>query len=514
MKNPEVLAAIDVGSNSLRLLVAEAPARGRIREIDRLVVPVMIGRDTFNNGRISNSTMRETAETLRGFARAMKEYGVTRYRAIATTAVREALNRDTFVDTIEAASGLSIRVVEPIEETRLVHQVLRRSAKDMFTGRGKTVMVLALGAGSAEITVFSSGRLVFTETGRIGTLRLIETLASDASDRLLYQRLSAFVINVANTMERMHRIPGIDTLVLVNGELHELMVKGDFKGVRRGKEIVELGSAAFRRIAGRVSGMSVGQRVGRFRLGYDTAETLSAAIVVAQAFLDTTHAREVMLPHVSVLDSLLLDCVSGAQEGEVTPEFEEDVVASAIAIGRKYHFDEAHSLHVEKLALTLFRQLQSFCGFKKEHRLVLRVAAILHDIGIFVSARSHHKHSHYLVMQSEILGISQDRLRVIAQVCRYHRRATPQAAHLDYWALPQDSRVAVAKTAAILRIADALDRNHNQEIIAVKAAPGDSELVIEVKSTGDILVDEWALEAKADLFREVFGLPVTLTRAQ
>jgi exopolyphosphatase/guanosine-5'-triphosphate,3'-diphosphate pyrophosphatase len=116
-------------------------------------------------------------------------------------------------------------------------------------------------------------------------------------------------------------------------------------------------------------------------------------------------------------------------------------------------------------------------------------------------------------MQSEILGISAENLRIIAEVCRYHRRATPQVGHTEYWALPQESRVAVSKIAAILRIADALDRNHSQEIVSVKTVPADDELVIEVKSRGDLLVDEWALDAKADLFREVFGLPVTLARS-
>jgi len=513
MARPSVVAAIDIGSNSLRLLIAEVLAKGKVRELDRLVVPVMIGRDTFSSGRISNTTTREAEDVLKGFARKLREYQVAHYRAIATSAVREALNRDTFLDAVETASGLSIQVVEPIEETRLIHQVLRRTAGKAFGGKGRTVMVLALGAGSAEITVIRDGNLVFTETGRIGTLRLIETLASDASDRLLYQRLSAFVINVANTLERVHRIPGIDSLIVVNNELYELFDRAGFKAAARRNGFIQVSRAAFNRIARRVSAMTVDQRVAKFRLGYDAAETLTAATVVVQAFLETTLAADILLPHVSVLDSLLLDVISGAEPGEVKPEFEEDIVASAIAIGRKYHFDDAHSLHVEQLSMMLFSQLRNFCGLRREYRLLLRIAAILHDIGIFVSSRSHHKHSHYLVMQSEILGISAENLEIIAQVCRYHRRATPQVGHVDYWALPQASRVAVAKIAAILRIADALDRNHSQEIVSLKAVPGDDELVVEVKSRGDLLVDEWALDAKADLFREVFGLPVTLMRS-
>ena len=507
MAKNRVVAAIDIGSNSLRLLIAEARPRARLRELDRLVVPIMIGRDTFTSGRISNSTLREVQTVLKGFARKMKEYGVSSYRAIATSAVREALNRDTFLDSLQTASGLSIQVVEAIEETRLVHQVVARSLGPALKKPGKTLMLLALGAGSAEITVFKDGSLISTETGRIGTLRLVQTLASDASDRLLYQRLSAFVINVATTLERVHDIPRIDTLVTVNTELHELLDKASFRGVRRSDGLIRLSAPTFRSIARRVQSTPVERRVSRWHLGYDAAETLTPALIVVQSFLDTTSAREILVPHVSVLDSLLLDVLSTA------PSFEDEIVASALSIGRKYRFDEAHSLHVARLSLMLFDQLQSFCSLKPEYRLLLRISAVLHDIGIFVSSRSHHKHSEYLILQSEILGVSAEDLQIIAQVARYHRRATPRETHFAYWALPQPSRVAVSKIAAILRLADALDRNHSQEIVSVRALPADDELTLEVKSRGDLLVDEWALEAKADLFREVFGLPVTLSRA-
>ena len=514
MASHEIVAAIDIGSHSLRLLVAEVSGRGQAKELDRLVMPVMIGRDTFSIGRISNQTLRETADALKGFAATMKQYRVSRYHAIATSAVREALNRDIFLDSVETASGLSIQVVEPIEETRLVHQVIRRSMGAEFAKKGKTMMVLALGAGSAEITVFQEGKLIFTETGRIGTLRLIETLASDASDRLLYQRLSTFVINVASTLERVHRVSGVDTLVVVNSELYELLERNQFAGARRQDDLIRMAAPAFQRVVARVAATPVDKRIDKFHIGYDTAETLTAAMIVTQAFLETTLSKTILLPHVSVLDSILLDVIRGILPGKEAADFEEDIVASAVSIGRKYHFDEAHGLHVQKLSLQLFDQLKDFCGLNNHHRLLLTIAAILHDIGIFVSTRSHHKHSEYLILQSEILGVSADNLKIIAEVARYHRRATPSVGHVEYWALPQAARVAVSKTAAILRIADALDRNHSQEIISVKAAPGDDELTVEVKSKGDLLVDQWALETKADLFQEVFGLPVVLVRAQ
>jgi len=509
----EVVAAIDIGSNSIRLLVAQTNEGAGVKELDRLVVPVTIGRDTFSTGRISNAITRETVEVMRGFARTMKEYGVSRYSAIATSAVREALNRDTFLDTLQEASGLDIRAIEPIEETRLVHQVLRRAMGKAFDQPDRTILVLALGSGSAEISVFQGGDLILTETGRIGTLRLIETLASAASDRLLYQRLNTFVINVASALERVYRISGVDTLVVVNNELHELALRNRFSGVSKDGNLIRMRARAFESVSARVEATSASERSKRFNIGYDTAETLPAAIVATRAFLETTGAKSLVFPAVSVLDSLLMDVLRVGAPGRGDGEIEKDIVASAVAIGRKYRFDEAHSLHVEKLSLMLFDQLQQFCGMKPRQRLLLRIAAILHDIGLFISSRSHHKHSYYLVNESEILGISPEDRAIIAHTCRYHRRATPQVQHLEFWALPQSSRVAVTKIAAILRIADALDRNHNQEIISVKATPTESELVLEVKSRGDLLVDQWALENKADLFLEVFGLPVVLTRA-
>lgn len=509
----ETVAAIDVGSNSLRLLVAQIEGK-KIKELDRLTVPVMIGRDTFSIGRISNATTRETAEVLKGFARVLKEYGVDRYRAIATTAVREAFNRDTFLDAVESASGLSLDVIEPIEETRLVHQVVRRTMGPAFSVPDRTILVLALGAGSSEITVFQGGRLIFTETGRFGTLRLIETLASAASDRLLYQRLSSFVLNVASTLERVHGVRGVDTFVVVNTDLYDLLDRNSWTGVTRQGKLFRVTRGAFRSLASRVTAATMDERAEKFRLGYDSAETIPAAIVAVESFLETTGARAITLPSVSVLDSLLMDVMRSARRGESDPQFERDITASAVSIGRKYRFDEAHSLHVEKLSLMLFDQLKEFCGLRGEYRLLLRVSAILHDIGMFISTRSHHKHSQYIIMNSEILGIAPEDHKVIGEVARYHRRATPRAQHVAYWALPQESRVAVSKIASILRIADALDRNHSQEIVSVKAVPMEEEVLLEVKSRGNLLVDEWALESKADLFRDIYGLPVVLARAR
>jgi exopolyphosphatase/guanosine-5'-triphosphate,3'-diphosphate pyrophosphatase len=210
-------------------------------------------------------------------------------------------------------------------------------------------------------------------------------------------------------------------------------------------------------------------------------------------------------------EGLLREIAAG---GTWTEGFAEQAVQSALALGEKYNFDEKHSKQVAELSVRLFHELQPEHRLDKRFELLLKIAALLHEIGMFIGDRSHHKHSMYIIMNSELFGLTRKDLSLIALVARYHRRATPRPYHEEYTSLDRDSRIAVAKMAAILRVADALDRDHMQQVRAVTFTREPGQFVISIGDATDLTLERLALKEKANLFEEVFGMKAVVRNAE
>src|SRR5262249_33322377 len=206
----------------------------------------------------------------------------------------------------------------------------------------------------------------------------------------------------------------------------------------------------------------------------------------------------------SLRAGVLLDLA--AQHGrESALDFEGQVLASAEALGHKYRFDRVHGLHVAKLVTRLFDELRDEHGLSDRERLLLQVAALLHDVGIYVSLRAHHKHSQYLLASSQIFGLSEEETNIVSNIARYHRRGAPQDTHLPYVALDRRDRLIVNKLAALLRVANALDAEHLQKVQDIRLLRHDTAWIVELQGTGDLTMEQLAASARADMFVETFG---------
>jgi exopolyphosphatase/guanosine-5'-triphosphate,3'-diphosphate pyrophosphatase len=203
-----------------------------------------------------------------------------------------------------------------------------------------------------------------------------------------------------------------------------------------------------------------------------------------------------------------------AESNAWTKEFSKQIIRSALDLGRKFGFDEAHAVHVAQLCTTLFNQLREEHQLSPRYEVTLHVAALLHEIGLFVSNRSYHKHSLYLIRNSELFGLGKKDLLLAALVARYHRRASPQPTHEGYATLDRDERVAVAKMAALLRVADALDESRSQRIHEIEVQRESDRLVISIPLVEDLSLENLALKQTGLLFEETFGTPVLLRMAQ
>jgi exopolyphosphatase/guanosine-5'-triphosphate,3'-diphosphate pyrophosphatase len=260
----------------------------------------------------------------------------------------------------------------------------------------------------------------------------------------------------------------------------------------------------------KVQNYTADDAVQKLHVPFADAEGFVPGILVYKLFLERTAAAQVVVPLVSIREGLLIDMARG-----VDPELQEDffsqVIASAVNLGRKYHYDESHNRHVAFLCLTLFDCLLQEHGMNRRERMMLEVAATLHDIGMFIRGSGHQKHGQYIVANSEIFGLHQEELDIIANVIRYHRGDLPLATDIDYIALQKDERILMLKMASILRVADALDRGHSQNIRSITVEKKSETILLHAQGNYDHSLERIGLEEKAGLFQDVFGYKVILT---
>ena len=506
----ELFAAIDVGSHSLRLCLAEMSRKG-FQKLESLSVPVELGRDTFNSGKISHKVLAEVVDYLLNFEQKMNEYGITNYRAVATSALREAVNSDVALDRILRLASLEVDVIEGSEEARLIDQRVSHLVTDQLGYDKGTCMLLAFGAGSCQIAVRKAGHVLFSETHPLGTVRVREMTGRGGKE--LTKVIGSFVERVAESLRRLHELETTDSMFVINEDMPRLL--GKAYGLKKTFSVVSVPrkklSSYVKEAQGKYEKFAM-----RRKLRFDDAEKLSLSLMLVDAFLELTKARRVYFPQVSLIDAILYDELLRIQGRRGDRAWFDTAESAAVALGEKYNADKRHHMHVRKLAMRLFDQLSDFCGLVEDDRPILSLAALLHDIGAFVNPRGHHKHSAYLISQSEIMGLDTRMVSLVAQVARYHRRSFPKPQHQDFQRLDKADQLLVRKLAAILRIADALDRDHVQRVSHVRIELSENELsiVCALREGNDLGVSGWAMKKKADMFEELFGVKVICNVAE
>lgn len=266
-----------------------------------------------------------------------------------------------------------------------------------------------------------------------------------------------------------------------------------------------------RRLIKLLSRMPIADRIGELGLRDDRADVILPAAMIYGRVAGLGGADEILVPHVGVKEGVLLDLVDDMSGPAVrATRLEQGALHGALALGRRFQLDETHARHVARLSLSLFDQLQELHGLGPDDRRILLVAAVLHDTGQFISYRKHHKHSLYLVYNSDVPGLSRDERPLAALIARYHRRAEPKDEHFLYADLDEADRARVCRLSAILRVADALDREHLQRVSKVSVKLGENDVLLEVEARGDLLLEHWAFLKKARMFTSVFGREVRL----
>jgi exopolyphosphatase/guanosine-5'-triphosphate,3'-diphosphate pyrophosphatase len=495
-----VLAAIDVGSNALRLAIGDVDRDQRITIVENLREPVRLGRDVFTSGMIPEETMDQAVSAFQRFRAAIDARGAMLTRAVATSATREALNRDIFIDRISGGSGIEVTAIGAEEEARLIFLAVaaRLDLKD------RTAMLVDIGGGSTEVTLVEDEQIIVTESFRVGTVRLLQLFEEQRQGEATFHRLLREYMDA--TQKRIRKEIGPRKVNLCVGTGGNIETLGDLRTSLLGKERNGvISDDDLDTLLKKMQGMTYEQRVQELGLRPDRADVIVPASIVLQKIVRAAGVDEIVIPRVGLKDGVLIDMV---QElfGEKKPVRRDQILASALQLGRKFMFDEQHARTVARYAVRLFDETRSLHTMGMEFRVLLEAAALLHDIGHFINPADHHKHSYYLLTASPLVGLTEPQQAIVANVARYHRKSMPKPQHEGYQLLSPKERVAVAKLSALLRLADAMDNEHGSKVEDFTVEYKKPKLTLRLRGEGDLLLEKWALVKKAPMFEEVFSV--------
>lgn len=503
-------AVIYIGPTSISMLIGQMGKGGAFSPVDYLDRPLPVARDIFRTGLITSGTKEQATMVLRDFLSTTGEYGLplSKVRLFNTNILAEASNHEIFLNRQQVTTGLVPKLIDDGDMTRLIYQIAQRLLKKQPTlGEAKT-FVTHIGPGNTRALYFDQGKLRGYSNYRLGIFRAREAVATpdgDGSDHLtvhLEEHIRGVVDHLAQDFSNVE----IQCHLAIGAEIQSA---APLVGQARLGAYV-LSENELEKYAKKVARLTPDALVRELHVHYSGGEGVVPALQTNLALARRFGDDQVWVPAGDFQRELMLDLMKGSP---LVNTFQEEVVQAAKDIGVRYKTDRNHADHVAVLAQQLFRELQHLHALDPKYELVLRVAAILHEVGMFISPREHHKHSLYILLNTEIFGLSTQERLLVALLARYHRRYNPDPSHPHFADLSREQRMVIFKLAALLRIADALDRSHTQRIRTMQLRPERGRLRIVTPGVNDTTVEQLAINAKCDLFREIYGYDIVLTQS-
>jgi len=513
-----IIAALDIGSNSIHLVVVETDHEKPFRVVASAKEAVRLGRSAARDQKLSAAAMDRAIDCLKRFRRVAESHGARELIAVATSAVREAANRDQFLTRAAEEARIDIDMLSGIEEARLI--ALAVSVRHKQSNR-QQALVIDIGGGSTELAVMKNGEPTTLISFKLGAVRLTEQyVKSDPIGEKQLRRLRSELREVI-----AHRAPEIEATgfnacygtsgtinALATLSLRRRLVAGNGRTVRRRLEH-SLTFNELQALNEELASYSLDERVHAALLSRQRAEIIVAGGQLLEALMETLKIEELVSCDWALREGVIIASLARRVEAITTSpaRLERDPsLRGALALARHCRADLKHSSRVAYLSQQLFDELRPLHALGGEHRRLLTAAALLHDIGYFVSHTGHHKHSAYLIQNSELTGFTSPEMAVIANVAYHHRGVLPKLKREHYFDIRDQDREVVRKLAALLRLADALDRDHEGSVSGLRCEIGADTVRIVALCSREAETMRWRLEERADLFAEVFGREVEL----
>lgn len=501
-------AAIDVGSYEVGMKIYEISQKYGIRELDDIRHVMELGRDTYTYGTVSFKLIEELCDVLYRFNGIMKEYNVADYRANATSAIREARNAHIILDRIRVRTGMEVKILSNSEQRFLCYKAIASKENDFNQIIRKPTAIVDVGSGSIQLSLFDRDALITTQNIRLGSLRIREMLLNVEVDSAHRELLIEELIN--NDLETFRK------LFLQKREVQNIIAVGDYityfaNMVRKNSDKDYLTRQQFMEVYASIKGNTPEQLARKMSIPEENATLIQPCMLVYKKLIESTSTDLIWIPGVTLCDGIAASYAEKHVKLLFSHDFSKDIVIASRNIAKRYMGNIGHSELLEECALGIFDIMKKYHGLGRRERVLLQIAAILHDCGKYVSMSQPSEASYNIIMSTEIIGLSHAERETVANIVRYNTKEFDYTARADK-SMTSGMYLTVAKLTAILRIANAMDRSHKQKFHDFKMALKDKELVITAETIEDISLEKALFRQKADFFEEMYGIRPVLRR--
>ncbi len=505
-------AAIDIGSNSVRMMAADVVGdETKVLAEDRQVT--RLGESVFRDGRISDQALNFLCATLARMSASYSRLGIVAVRAVATSAVRDASNQDEFLQRTSNAIAANVEIISGAEEARLIHL----GVEARWHRPKERTLTIDVGGGSAELIVSQNGQLIDAVSKPLGAVRLTEVfLKSDPPKAEELHRLKAYIDEKLESFQKEHGSEKFARTIVTSATAAAIVSAAN--GIARAKrDEADRQSARLNQVRDLFAALSRSDLTGRRKIpgiGPRRAEIVTAGAAVFLRAMELFDLKSIFYCSAGVRDGIIADLAARGVGRELS-QLKEEQRAVAEDMAKKYCVSLNHVKQVAFLSHRLFQILQPLHKLPPEAGRLLECAAILHDVGHFISNTGHHKHSAYLVENSDLPGFTDKERLTVAALCRFHRKSLPQSRHPHFQVLDAESKRAVMSLTPLLRMADSLDRGKGQRIKDLSGGLKDGAVVLQVLAQEDVDLEVWTTnEGAAKVFREVYQVPLTVQRTK
>lgn len=505
------VAAIDLGTNSFHMVIVEESQGKGIVEIDRVKDMICIGRGSILTKMLDETAMEAGVATLKKFLVLATQRGVAPQNVIAfaTSAIREAMNRDVFIEMVRRETGLKVKVISGREEAQFIYYGVRNAVRL----EEHPDLLFDIGGGSVEFIIADRDRVHLLESRKIGVARMLERFVTTdpvSSDelKLLEQFCAAELYVSAETARKL----GVTRGIASSGTAENIA-----RMIRSGREAIGVEALnqtgftrqEFEKFYRSVISLDAAARRKLTGLDEKRVDLIVPGLVLINTIFRIFDLKEVIISESALREGMVAHYISGIR-GRKDGERLDIRRQSVIELAYRCNWHKPHSRQVARLSVMLFDQLQPLHGLKPQYRELLEYSALLHNIGEFISIATHHKHSQYIIMNGDLRGFTPAEIEIIGNVARYHRKTPPSPKHPLYAQLKPSHQWAVDVLSGILRIANGLERGHRQNVVSITASIDEQQIVLEVMTKFEPDIELWAVESLKSWLQEVFKRSIVI----
>ena len=500
-------AAIDIGSYEVSMKIFELSKKIGFRELNDVRYSLELGKGVYSNGKLDAQMLDVLCETLNDFKRMMQDFGVVEYRACGTSALRELANPLIIVEQIYRRTGFKVEILSNAEQHFLGYKsiaAIERGFKKMIQ---KGTAILDVGGGSLQVSLFDKDALVTTQSLKMGSLRIRQRLQELEKTTIHYDKLvEEFIRNDLTNFQRLYlKDRDIKNVILMGDFITDMIFQEEMKDkiitrdefMKRYEDTVDKTEDVLAQ---------------EMEIDPEYASLVVPTMVVCRSFIDIFQAEALWAPGVSLLDGIAYDYAEKKKFIRSVHNFENDILVTSKNIAKRYSSSKSHIQGTMNLCLNIFDSMKKVHGMGKRERLLIQIAALLHDCGKYISMGNVSECSYQIIMSTEIIGLSSLERKMIAYAVRYNTTAFADYDEIQMLGagIDRESYIKIAKMTAILRLANAMDRSHCQKVKGIKTVLKDRELQMVMDSSQDMSLELGLLQDKVAFFEEVFGIRLVI----